>query len=96
MVFEPIGGYPPIVRSDDAKIESKTLESRGFSKTNIVNIGNIMDSNKKDNLFIAFGNEDEDGVNYMIENMLEKEPNYYNNIVYKEIPKRVSKYTKKN
>jgi len=47
MQFEPVGGYPPIIRVDDAKINEKTLETRGFATTNIVSISKIMDSKKK-------------------------------------------------
>jgi len=50
--FEPIGGFPPIVRTEESDINKKTLESRGFATTNIVSISNIMDTKKKENLFI--------------------------------------------
>jgi hypothetical protein len=87
MEFEPMGGFPPIIRIDDAKVSEKTLESRGFGTTNIVSISNIMDSKKKENLFIAFGSEDEDGAR-MIDNMLDEEPHEYKDIVYKELKKK--------
>ena len=87
MQFEPLGGFPPIVRVDDVTSE-KTLESRGFATTNIVNVSNIMDTKKKENLFIAFGTEDEDGIDFAIEAMFDTEPNDYKDIVYKKIPKR--------
>jgi hypothetical protein len=60
--FIPLGGYPPLYRKDDKKASEKTLESRGFVSTNIVSISNIMSSKKKEDLFNAFGSEDEDGI----------------------------------
>ncbi|XWV24870.1 n trans domain containing protein [Tupanvirus deep ocean] len=91
MQFEPVGGFPPIIRVDDARISEKTLESRGFATTNIVSISNIMDSKKKENLFIAFGSEEEEGIDFAIEAMFDEKPYEYKEIVYKEIPKRLSK-----
>lgn len=85
MQFEPIGGFPPIIRADDTEIREKTLESRGFATTNIVSISNIMDNKKKENLFIAFGTEDEDGVNYDIGNMFDINPHKFNQVKYKKI-----------
>uniref|UniRef100_A0A6C0LQP0 Uncharacterized protein n=1 Tax=viral metagenome TaxID=1070528 RepID=A0A6C0LQP0_9ZZZZ len=61
MQFDPLGGFPPIIREDDQKISEKTLETRGFSAINIVNIGSIMDTQKKKKLYVAFGNEEEEG-----------------------------------
>ncbi|AYV85122.1 MAG: hypothetical protein Satyrvirus4_19 [Satyrvirus sp.] len=55
MQFEPLGGFPPIVRIDDTKIKDKSLESRGFATTNIVNIGKIMAARKEEDLLSAFG-----------------------------------------
>lgn len=95
MQFEPIGGFPPIIRTDDIKIGEKTLESRGFATTNIVSINNIMDSKKKENLFIAFGSDEENGTNFAIESMFTDRPHEYNDIVYKNIPKRLSKTLKR-
>lgn len=91
MQFEPLGGFPPIVRVEDIKPKEKALESRGFATTNIVNIGNIMDTEKKENLFIAFGTEDEDGVDLFIENMFDQKPHVYKDIVYEDVPKGLSK-----
>lgn len=92
MQFEPLGGFPPIVRVDD-KVVEKTLESRGFATTNIVSISNIMDSKKKENLFIAFGSDDEEaGMAQYFE-----EPENYTGISYREtknmklIPKKKNK-----
>lgn len=82
MQSNPIGGFPPIIRIDDKKISDKTLESRGFSTTNIVSINNIMDLKKKENLFIAFGTEDEDGVDYTLGNMFTENPYEYKKVVY--------------
>ena len=100
MSFEPLAGFPPIIREEDTKIPEKTLESRGFSTTNIVSINKIMDSKKKENLFIAFGSEDEDGVDQLIQEMFDKKPNEYNDIVYKNsvnknsVNKNISKKNK--
>lgn len=76
MEFEPLGGFPPIVRTTDTKIQEKTLESRGFA-TNIVSIGNIMDAKRKEDFFTAFGSEDEEGANYLIEEIIQRNPTDY-------------------
>lgn len=89
MESEPIGGFPPIISIDGDKISEKTLESRGFSTTNIVSINNIMDLKKKENLFIAFGTEEEDGIDYEIENMFTENPYDYKNLVYKDVPIKI-------
>ena len=89
--FEPIGGFPPIVREEDVKIGEKSLESRGFSTTNIVSINKIMDSKKKENLFIAFGSDEEDGIDEFVTGMIERTPNDYNEISFKDITKNRSK-----
>ena len=94
MTFEPRGGFPSIIRIEDDNISRKTLESRGFTTTNIVNISNIMESKKKENLFLAFGTEEEDGVDYFIENMLDHTPNEFTEIDYKKIPKEIVKKLK--
>lgn len=62
MQSNPIGGFPPIRIINKNAISEKTLENRGFSGTNIVSINNIMDLKKKENLFIAFGTDNEDGI----------------------------------
>ena len=59
MPFEPIGGFPPIMRKDASALSEKSLEARGFETTSIVNISDIMINKKKENLYIAFGSEDE-------------------------------------
>ena len=59
MNYEPTGGFPTIKRIIDTDVESKALEDRGFS-TNIVSIGEIMDSKKRENLFFAFGTDEDD------------------------------------
>ncbi len=79
MSFEPIGGFPSIILKDN-NINKKTLESRGFSATNIVSINNIMNSKKKENLFLAFGSDEEDGLNYAIENTFTDNPYDYDGI----------------
>lgn len=82
MQFEPMGGFPSIIRADD-DISEKTLESRGFTTTNIVSISNIMDSKKKENLFMAFGSEDEDGNDFVKQAIFSgsNRPNEYNDII---------------
>lgn len=87
MSFEPKGGFPSLVRKEDTEITEKTLETRGFS-TNIVNIGDIMESKKKENLFIA-GFEEEDAIDYAIENMLDVPPHEFSEISYKKLPKKL-------
>ena len=87
MDFEPIGGFPPIIIIDEENIKEKTLESRGFATTNIVSIGNIMQSEKKKDLFLAFGSEEEDGYNFLIEEMLDKKPHEYKDIKFENISK---------
>lgn len=83
MQFEPMGGFPSIIRVKDSDINKKTLESRGFSTTNIVSISNIMDSKKKDDLFMAFGTEDENGIDYAMDTMMSR-PNIYDDIEYND------------
>lgn len=59
--FEPIGGYPPLIRLAD-DIDEKKIETRSFENSNIVNIKNIINTKKKD-VFIKFGMSEEDGFN---------------------------------
>ena len=80
MSFEPIGGFPSIILGNEDNIEGKVLETRGFAGTNIVSINNIMDSKKKENLFLAFGSEGEDGMHYVVENMFTDNPHHYSSI----------------
>uniref|UniRef100_A0A6C0C807 Uncharacterized protein n=1 Tax=viral metagenome TaxID=1070528 RepID=A0A6C0C807_9ZZZZ len=50
MQFEPLGGFPPLVRVEDVKItgdEKKNISTRGFSSANIINIRNILNQQKK-------------------------------------------------
>lgn len=82
--FEPTAGFPPLVRADDTAVPEGTLESRGFS-TNIVNISNIIESKKKENLFLAFGSEDEDGIDYYMNNFVEQTPHKYSEFDYKNL-----------
>lgn len=81
MSFQPMYGFPPIVPEEE-KIPEKTLSERGFGTANIVSIGKIMDIKKKENLFLAFGSEEEDGVDFLIQDMFDKTPHEYNEIVY--------------
>ena len=96
MQFEPLGGFPPIIRIDDVKQVENNLGTRGFASTNIVSINSIMNSKKKGNLFIAFDNsEEEGGYDLMSDTLLYEKPIEFNGINYKEIPKRLKKTIKK-
>ena len=92
MQFEPIAGFPPIIREDDANISEKTLESRGFATTNIVKIADIMKSKKIENLSLGFGPDVEEGaVDFMIQALFDDKPHEYEGISYKSyknIPKK--------
>lgn len=79
MVFEPIGGYPPIYRKTQEQTDPRSLESRGFMATNIVNVGKIMDSKKKSDLFMAFGSEESEFDMNRI-----TDPHEYDGIEYRE------------
>ena len=95
MAFEPKGGFPSLIREDDIPITEQTLESRGFGTTNIVNISNIMENKKKENLFIAFGSEEEDGAQFLVEKLFTDHPNEYQNIEYKNLPNKLKRSAKK-
>ena len=60
MNFKPMGGFPPI-KKKDLQTPSKKLDTRGFVSTNIVNIGSILNSTKKDD-FITFNDDMENGI----------------------------------
>jgi hypothetical protein len=50
MQFEPLGGFPPLIRVEDVKTtgdEKKNVSTRGFSSANIINIRNILNQQKK-------------------------------------------------
>ena len=49
MSFVPKGGYPPIMKIEEGKLD-KVPENRGFSSTNIVSINDIMNMKKRTNL----------------------------------------------
>lgn len=90
MPFEPMGGFPPIIRVNDAKIGEKTLESRGFASSNIVSINSIIDSTKKKDLFFAIGSEEEDGAtDLLIDGMFDEKPHEYKDVVFEKIPKKI-------
>lgn len=59
MEFKPMGGFPPIKRKNQ-QLPIKKLDTRGFVSTNIVSIGNILNTTKKED-FISF--DDNDGTN---------------------------------
>jgi len=88
MQFEPIGGFPSIIRVDDDNINEKTLESRGFATKNIVSIRHIMDLKKKENLFMAFGSDEEDGIDFQIDAMFTENPHDYKDIAFNSVPKK--------
>ena len=89
MQFEPIGGFPALIREEDAVISEKTLESRGFATTNIVDIANIMQERKKQNLYTAFGSEEENAIDLKIQTMFDDNPHQYEGIGYKNISKKL-------
>jgi len=82
MQFEPVGGFPPIVRIDDIKVDPSTLEIRGFASTNLVNIKDIITTQKKKNVFMSMDNDSETGFN--VDSFLHKKPKEYSKISYKE------------
>lgn len=90
VVFEPKWGFPPIIRQDDAIPNEKKLESRGFS-TNIVSIGNIIDTKKRENLFIAFGNEED---NLMGGDILAERIEPFVDIKSEDVPKNYIRYNR--
>lgn len=95
MSFEPMGGFPPIIIASEAKIEKETLEARGFPSINVVSIGNIMDTKKKGESFLAFGSEEEEG-NILV-GLLENTPYQYTKISDKKnMKKKPGKKNKKN
>lgn len=81
MPFEPRGGFPPLIRLQE-NVEEKTLETRGFATTNIVNIANIMDTKKKEELFFAFGSDEEETGHPLVRNILDTDPLDYQNNGY--------------
>jgi hypothetical protein len=86
MQFEPMGGFPPIIRNEDTKITEKTLESRGFADQ-LASISDIMRSKKKEELATAFGSDQEDGADFIL-NKLNENPYEFSKIEYKEMPKK--------
>lgn len=40
--FIPLGGFPPMIKKEDVQPVKKSLESRGFSSTNILKIQDIL------------------------------------------------------
>lgn len=82
MQSDVIGGFPPIkIIRKKTNLNEKKLETRGFSTTNIVDIGKIMESKKKESFFNAFGTENEDDM-YMFVN---SRPHEFNDIKYKDV-----------
>lgn len=54
-MYEPRGGFPPIIKKEQKAIKEKTLDSRGIGNT-FVNIAKILDNKNKENDFIPFIN----------------------------------------
>ena len=44
--FEPMGGYPPIIKKSDLKPTKTTSSTRGFSSANILKIQDILKKGK--------------------------------------------------
>lgn len=84
MQFEPVGGYPPLYRKDDANTDKKIPETRGYGNTSIVKISDIMNYQKKTKFLSAFGTEDEDGGDFMFPELYET-PHKYSGVKYKEL-----------
>lgn len=81
MSFVPMGGFPPIIRINKKKPTTNTLESRGFANThNIVNISDILKTKKKQDLTLAFGNEEHESE--LLNRIFHQTPHEYNNINY--------------
>ncbi len=91
MSFVPKGGFISVVPVEE-QLSKNTLESRGFSS--IVDISKIMGSKKKENLFLAFGSEDEEGaMEYEIDNITNRTPYKFETFLVS--PKKNSKKHKK-
>ena len=65
MPFKPKGGFPSIVRKIYNKTEDdKIPTSRGFSdRKRIIDISQILENKKRENLFLAFGDDEEGNSN---------------------------------
>ena len=87
MEFEPVAGFPPLIREDDTPVAEKTLESRGFATTNIVKIADIMKTKQKENLYTAFGTTEEGAIDQKIQSFFDDKPHEYDSINYENIPK---------
>lgn len=80
-------GFPPIVKKKEKKISTETLESRGFSTTNIIDIADILEKKKNRESFIILGSDEENGYNsenIEISAMLNDKPHTYNKIIYND------------
>ena len=75
--FEPMGGYPPIIKKSDLKPTKTTSSTRGFSSANILKIQDILKKGKN----IPVLDTTTIGGNDLIFN----QPNDYQDIVYKNI-----------
>lgn len=75
--FEPMGGYPPIIKKSDLKPTKTTSSTRGFSSANILKIQDILKKGKN----IPVLDTTTIGGNDLIFN----QPNDYQDMVYKNI-----------
>lgn len=80
MPFVPMGGFPPLVILEDEPVPEKTLETRGLPSTNIVSIGNIINVKKKESLFSAFGSEEEESGEILLNDAFDYTPYEYDGI----------------
>jgi hypothetical protein len=81
MQFTPLGGFPSIIRkTDEGKKgeETKSIESRAFASTNIVNISEILKTKKQETKKLL-GTQSEEEQSRVI-NMLYESPNDYKKI----------------
>jgi hypothetical protein len=90
MQFEPLGGFPPLIRVEDIKTDEskKNIGSRGFSSANIINIKNIINKQKKPSIQTESGGSSyiENDIDFInTEKLLYNEPHQYEKIHYKEI-----------
>jgi hypothetical protein len=78
MSFEPIGGYPPIIKKVNTVENDVDLEKRGFQTTNFLSISKILENNRKTTFSDAFGPED--GVSSKYFDIFNKAPEEYKKI----------------
>jgi len=77
ITFEPMGGYPPIIKKSDLRRSKTTLGSRGFSSANILKIQDILKKGK--NIPII------DTTSIGGDNLIDNDPKNYQKLSYKKI-----------